>query len=855
MVEEVGKMGAISNQKFDQKGMKLSQLKENKQVYEFFKKAGLSDANYVYASDVQNVFAKFDENQNGKLSVNEARAMGLEGSRKEIKNAVKLLNEILETELNEADEVYPTKVDENTTQYFDKNGTIKYQAQKLVADDETIEKYTFYRDGDTSKVQTYAEKSEGYGVVVKFNDANLPESETINMNGTVQTTSYEYDETNQNLKSQTVESKGTKTVIDFDAKKRPINIVETNVAANIESVTQNQYDDENGTMTQILKNNPELLKDGIVETQSTYNIDEESGKTDELIYRKEIGVDGKVKEFSQIAPDEIEEKRDGYIIRTKWHEDGKTSTVQDGNETHVIEYDKEGNTFVYVKNGENFSQTAKRLLGENASEEQVNAFRELNKDLIKSYGKNKVEAFNVGEKIRVPMELEYNEANKENLTVDPKAELKKFKNTPNNSATATGGVKPEGTKPEGTKADGTKPTEPTKPTEATKVETLNVNKKQLDESGIQYKIKGNNLSYVDKKGRTVVMTYQNGLKTKETAYPPKSQNVDGKQLTARRYYDKEYKNGVLVREREYFDSNPNKLSVQKDYEDGELLREVKCFSDAEKSRIIGEMKQDGQEVDSVKVMHSALPKERTDYVKGQKVRTIHFGGTSPKDIQYLETYKNGYTTTTVYENGDTTKVSSIATTYPDSANVVRKDYQAGNLDIVKNLYEMNSNMDLKPQYNNKGTVIGYVKQDGSEWDSQGNLKKCPLAEDLYKQLKGYSDNGETKKMLDKIDKNNIVDVLEYFNKLSPNEQLFEYVNNEWGDGLGRKVMDPILKELLDLGSSYGIKNAKLTNLLSNNKNNARSNYNTYEINDLNANIPKVLAAIRNNYKTLIKENM
>ena len=110
-------------------------------------------------------------------------------------------------------------------------------------------------------------------------------------------------------------------------------------------------------------------------------------------------------------------------------------------------------------------------------------------------------------------------------------------------------------------------------------------------------------------------------------------------------------------------------------------------------------------------------------------------------------------------------------------------------------------------------------------------------------------------MLDKIDKNNIVDVLEYFNKLSPNEQLFEYVNNEWGDGLGRKVMDPILKELLDLGSSYGIKNAKLTNLLSNNKNNARSNYNTYEINDLNANIPKVLAAIRNTYKTLIKENM
>ena len=47
MVDEVGKTGAISNQKFSQKGMQLSQLKENKQIYEFFKKAGLSDGNYV----------------------------------------------------------------------------------------------------------------------------------------------------------------------------------------------------------------------------------------------------------------------------------------------------------------------------------------------------------------------------------------------------------------------------------------------------------------------------------------------------------------------------------------------------------------------------------------------------------------------------------------------------------------------------------------------------------------------------------------------------------------------------------------------------------------------------------------
>ena len=96
MVEELVKIRAISNQKFNQKGMQLSQLKGNKQVYEFFKNAGLSDANYVYASDIQNIFDKFDANDNGKLSVKEAREMGFEGSRKEVKKAVAMLNQILE---------------------------------------------------------------------------------------------------------------------------------------------------------------------------------------------------------------------------------------------------------------------------------------------------------------------------------------------------------------------------------------------------------------------------------------------------------------------------------------------------------------------------------------------------------------------------------------------------------------------------------------------------------------------------------------------------------------------------------------------------------------------------------------
>ena len=470
MVEELGKMGAISNQKFNQKGMQLSQLKGNKQVYEFFKNAGLSDANYVYASDIQNIFDKFDANDNGKLSVKEAREMGFEGSRKEVKKAVAMLNQILETQINDGQDVYPAKVNENTTDYFDKDGNIKYQAQTIATKNGNIEKFTFYRNGDRNNIATYAEKSNDMGYILENNDAGLPAKETISTDGNIQVTNYEYDENNQ-LKRQTVEAQGTKITTDFDSSQRPVKIVETTAGSEISQIITNQYDDENGTLTQNVKNNPVDLKEGIAETVSTYSIDEESGKTDELLYRREIRIDGKEKEFTQTAPDELEEQRDNYTITTKWHENGKTTTVKDGNETHIIEYDKDGNTYVYVKNGETFKTTAKRLLGADATEEQVNNFRELNKDLIKKFGKDKVEAFHVGEKIRVPGELEYNEENKANLTVDPEAEINAWKKAvglkqkPVQTPSGTEG-KPDaaGAKPTGEGTEGKPDATGTKPT-------------------------------------------------------------------------------------------------------------------------------------------------------------------------------------------------------------------------------------------------------------------------------------------------------------------------------------------------------------------------------------------------------
>ena len=927
MVEELGKTGAISNQKFNQKGMQLSQLKENKQVYEFFKNAGLSDSNYVYASDIQNIFDKFDENKNGKLSVKEARELGFEGSRKEVKDAVKVLNQILETQINDGQEVYPAKVDDNTTDYYYPDGKLKYRAQTVATKDGNVEKFTFYRDGDRNKVATYAEKSDDIGYILENNEAGLPEKETLSIQGNVKVTNYEYDDEN-NLQRQTIDAQGVKTVTDFDANRRPVKIVETNTGSELSSIIINQYDDENGTLTQNVKNNPVDLKEGIAETVSTYSIDEESGKTDELLYRKEVGIDGNVKEFKQVAPDEIEEKRDGYTIRTKWHENGKTSTVQDGNETHVIEYDNDGNTYVYVKNGETFRSTANRLLGKDATDEEINNFRELNKDLIKKFGKDKVEAFHVGEKIRVPGELEYNEANKANLTVDPEAEIKGWQKAIGSMAAPTApkdkdvkgeeetpaaptapkdkDVKgeeetpatPTAPKDKDVKGEEETPAAPTTPKDkdvkgkeetpavsATpkeptgkvindedkknagdvqgpvdvkdpKVNTLAKTKKQLDEQGIKYTVNGNKLTYKDSQGRNVIMTYKNGIKTHEAAYPSDAVNTEGEQLVSRRYYDKEYKNGVIYMEKEYYDTNPRKIAVQRGYRDGVIFREVKCYSEEQKNRIMSERLKNGEKFDTANFIRQPLISERSEFVNGKKVKTITYRDGDLNKIDTLQTYRDGYTTTTVYRDGDTTKVMSIAKTYPNNAYVVLKQFKDNNLDQVAELREdMISHQTFKPQYDAKGKITGYEKDDGTTFDAQGNLKSCKLADDLYKQLRWYSDNDITEEMLSKIKEDNVVDVLEGFQRLSPKEPLFEYVNNEWGFGLGREYMDPVLKKLLKVGNEFGIKNPKLQSLAGNNPGYKKSDFTDEEIKLLNEQVPQVVTALRNKYKAIIKENM
>ena len=102
-------------QQFSTTGIKLSTLKEqNELLFNYFKTNGYKEDAIIYSSDVDKITKSADTNDNEKLSIKEAREMGLEGSRKEIRSALNQLKEIKNSEL--APNVsgnYPVVINEN----------------------------------------------------------------------------------------------------------------------------------------------------------------------------------------------------------------------------------------------------------------------------------------------------------------------------------------------------------------------------------------------------------------------------------------------------------------------------------------------------------------------------------------------------------------------------------------------------------------------------------------------------------------------------------------------------------------------------------------------------------------------
>ena len=178
MVDEIKSIGGSTPaQEHSGQGMKLSDLqKTNAKLYEYFKKQNLKDDSFVYSSDIEKLKTLIDKNQNGKISVKEARKAGFEGSRKEIKSVISSFDTVKNTKIDEKETV-PVKVTDNTTDFYQGDKRVK----SVYKDDKSEVTTTFTSDGKTPKeVLDVTKDSKGNAIVSKtfYNNGRKNYSET-----------------------------------------------------------------------------------------------------------------------------------------------------------------------------------------------------------------------------------------------------------------------------------------------------------------------------------------------------------------------------------------------------------------------------------------------------------------------------------------------------------------------------------------------------------------------------------------------------------------------------------------------------------------------------------------------------
>ena len=275
---------------FSTKGIKLSSLKEsNELLFNYFKNNGYKEDTTIFSTDIERLTQEADTNGNEKLSIKEARAMGLEGSRKEIRSALKQLDEIKNTELEaNADGNYPITVNENETDFYNKDGVLLSNTKN--SENGKVE--TFYLKGDKNKIDKTIETSvDGKNVTeTLYKDGKLefPEQQTIKNNS--DTTTIKYDWFNDKLNSKTT-SKGNdiETVIykQIKGKSVPERIVSTfDSDRNSVKSTVNKFNDDEKVVGQIVeysgaKIGENLIKEDIVlDPQTGEKLSEEATFTD-----------------------------------------------------------------------------------------------------------------------------------------------------------------------------------------------------------------------------------------------------------------------------------------------------------------------------------------------------------------------------------------------------------------------------------------------------------------------------------------------------------------------------------------------------------------------------------------------
>ncbi len=286
-------------QSFSSNGVTLESLKDNKLLFDFFKSKGYKEDAIIFSTDIEKLTQEADSNDNSKLSIKEARAMGLEGNRREIRSALKQLKEIKNTELAATvDNTYSVQTGDGETSNYTKDGTLRGEISQL--EDNSTEE-TFYINGDKAKidkkVKTSADKQTSEETTYLNGDKNTPYKTTIKKGNDVTTTSYDWFNGNLNSKTTThgndVETTIYKQVM---GKAVPQRVVEYfNSDPNSCKSTEFHYNNDNKVSGQTIEYAGAKIKDNVITEEITLN-----PETGEPLTNEKTLVDGTKQYFQNI---------------------------------------------------------------------------------------------------------------------------------------------------------------------------------------------------------------------------------------------------------------------------------------------------------------------------------------------------------------------------------------------------------------------------------------------------------------------------------------------------------------------------------------------------------------------------
>ena len=267
-------------QTFSQQGVSLKTLKEqNIILFKFFESKGFKEDAIIYSTDVENAFKSADINNNGKVSIREARSLfGAEDSkRKDVRAALRQLEAIKTNDLPQDAQILPVKINENETDFYNQNGVllsnIRYEANQ-----DKVE--TTYLDGQKDLIgKTIKTSADGKTVVTtEYLDGNPNFPEKINTNKDNNSVTVENKWQDENLVSQKttegdkVEIKKYKPGVKIPEETR----LESKTDPYSKIITVNKFGDDNKVIGQTIEYSGRRIGENLVKEEIV--LDSETGE-------------------------------------------------------------------------------------------------------------------------------------------------------------------------------------------------------------------------------------------------------------------------------------------------------------------------------------------------------------------------------------------------------------------------------------------------------------------------------------------------------------------------------------------------------------------------------------------------